>query len=334
MSYFLHLNNLTFFYENSLPLINNLTQTFGPGWTGITGANGSGKSTLLKLICGELTPQRGTVQLKGGSDKPNLVYLPQNLLRKEEARHLTDRYLDALNEGCGNSHRWLGLLEIEYEWFYRLDSLSFGEQRRLQLAAVLSREPECLCLDEPVNHLDEKARSVIRRALEQYRGIGLIVSHDRHLLNELPRALLLLTPSGAVFRHGNYSHIREEQIKEDLGKQRTREKALHQVKKLEKEASRRRALAASQHRRRSKKNLDLKDSDGRAKLDLVRVSGKNGTGGKLLRQMDGRLLQARQKLEQSHYTNSSATGITLKGARIDRDFLFRREACELALSPG
>jgi macrolide transport system ATP-binding/permease protein len=325
----LQLHNLTFAYDTSYPLFENLTLSFHTGWTGIAGANGCGKSTLLKLISGQLLPQAGTVQLNTSDGSPRLLYVPQESSGAAAYQHEIDAYQDALFDGNQEAYRWLDLLEVDFDWFYRLDTLSFGERKRLQLAAALRQEPDCLCLDEPVNHLDQDARGTISHALKQYKGIGLLVSHDRYLLNELPHAVLLLNREGSVLRRGNYAKVMEEQDKENRFNQRNREKAHREVRKLEAEASKRRALAASQQKRRSKRNLDRNDSDGRAKLDLVRVSGKDGTGGKLLRQMDGRLEQAHTRLEQSRYHADKATGITIQGAKSKGDFLFRQPACSI-----
>ena len=333
MSQYLHINNLDFSYNSSPLLFKNLSISFSSGWTGIAGSNGSGKSTLLKLISGQLSPERGSIHTPAASGFLT-VYVPQEGCCDPVAGQSLEILQDGAFEGDKEALKWMNLLGVNYDWFFRIETLSFGEQKKLLLASVLYRNPDCLCLDEPVNHLDSETRETMTRALKLYKGIGILVSHDRHLLNELPRGILFLESEGSAFYHGDYTLAVEEKRKKDLGLRRERNQALREVRKLNTEAAHRRALAASQHARRSKKHLDRKDSDGRAKLDLVRVSGKDGTGGKLLRQMEGRRNQADSKLSNLQISRFEPTGITMTGRQSKSDRLWQTPGLMLPLNEG
>ena len=92
-----------------------------------------------------------------------------------------------------------GRLALEADWLERWESLSHGERKRAQIAVALWLEPPVLAVDEPTNHIDTQARALLEGALRDYRGVGLLVSHDRDLLDRLCRQCLFLDPPGAHF---------------------------------------------------------------------------------------------------------------------------------------
>ena len=175
------------------PLLEGLSVQFDRGWTGIVGANGCGKTTLLRLASGEIAPADGTV-----ARPASCLYVVQRT--------------DDPPEGMGaffasdDASAWQvrADLDIGDDWDARWDTLSHGERKRLQIAIALWRAPGLLALDEPTNHLDAAARDTLLAALRRYRGTGLLVSHDRALLDELCGQCLFMTPPTAVLRPGLY----------------------------------------------------------------------------------------------------------------------------------
>jgi len=91
------------------------------------------------------------------------------------------------------------------EWADRWGSLSHGERKRAQIAAALWRRPDVLALDEPTNHLDAHAKGVLLAALKSFRGVGLLVSHDRDFLDALCSQCLFIFPPRIVMRPGGVS---------------------------------------------------------------------------------------------------------------------------------
>jgi hypothetical protein len=87
----------------------------------------------------------------------------------------------------------------------------------------------------------------------------------------------------------------EQERREDLTLQRKRTKVKRAYSKLKREAAKRRNAASKSHQRRSKRGLDSKDHDTRGKINLARVTGKNGVDGKRLNQLEGRLELAQKK---------------------------------------
>ena len=194
-------HRLVFDWPDGTRVFDGLDLAIGPGRTGLIGLNGSGKSTLLRLIAGELTPTAGTVRVAG-----EVGYLAQNvtldaeqpvdrLLGVAEAR----RALHAIEAGDASEAHFATLgddWDVEERTRAVLDQLglahigldttvgrvSGGETVLLRLAALLLRRPDVLLLDEPTNNLDLRARQRLQAAVRSWRGVLVVVSHDRELL--------------------------------------------------------------------------------------------------------------------------------------------------------
>lgn len=303
--------SVSFSYDTAAtPLLAGLTADFPIGWTGIVGANGVGKTTLLRLATGALKPQQGIIQTPG-----NAIYCPQ---RTDEIPHRFDELIQAND---GEACRIKGLLGIEEEWLERWDTLSHGERKRAQIGLVLWCRPHVLAVDEPTNHLDTEAMDLLTEALRSFQGIGLLVSHDRELLDALCGQCLFVDPPNATMRPGGYTKGREQARRDEAHTRKQYELAKRDHEKLKREVVRRREEARRSNRRRSKHGLAIKDHDARFRRNLARFTGKDGVSGKLLRQLDGRLQQARETQEQIQVKKTYAMGIWLPGSRSKRDAL-------------
>ena len=185
----LHLTNVSFSYSDSVPLLQSVDLQLERGWTGVVGANGAGKTTLLRLAAGELTPETGTVRVVPPDGA--LSYCPQEVgVCSDDVRALAWA-------AHKQARRLIGELQLVPAELERWDTLSPGERKRWQVAAALAEEPVVLFLDEPTNHLDADARGLLVRTLQRFGGIGLVVSHDRALL-EQGTSLLGLRPVGGL----------------------------------------------------------------------------------------------------------------------------------------
>jgi len=189
------------------------------------------------------------------------------------------------------------------------------------LAVALWQDPEILAIDEPTNHLDSHAREMIADALFSFNHIGLLVSHDRELLDSLCSQCLFLEPPRVILRRGNYTQVIAAVKEEEKHMRKLRTIKKQAFNKLNREERRRRELAKQSKKRRSKKGLAAKDHDARAKVDLARLSGKDGVGGKLQRQMQGRLSQARQDMDGVKVKKEYSMGIWLASSVSSRNFL-------------
>ena len=171
----------------------------------VMGINGAGKSTLLKLITGTAEPDEGNVTL-GGSVK--LGYFAQHAMELLDGEDTVFQSLEASfpQAGQGSLRALAGCFGFSGDDVEkRCRVLSGGEKARLVMAKMLYDPPNFLVLDEPTNHLDLLTKEMLIKALSNYEGTMLFVSHDRHFLAALSNRVLELTPEGIHQYGGGYT---------------------------------------------------------------------------------------------------------------------------------
>ncbi|MCH4549957.1 ATP-binding cassette domain-containing protein [Rhizobium changzhiense] len=171
----------------------------------IMGINGAGKSTLLKLVTGTAEPDEGSVAL-GASVK--MGYFAQHAMDILDGEHTVFQSLEHRfpQAGQGPLRALAGCFGFSGDDIEkRCRVLSGGEKARLVMAMMLFDPPNLLVLDEPTNHLDLDTKEMLIKALSQYEGTMLFVSHDRHFLAALSNRVLELTPEGIHQYGGGYT---------------------------------------------------------------------------------------------------------------------------------
>lgn len=167
------------------PVLGPLTlHLSGPQRLAVTGPNGSGKSTLLRLIAGDLQPTSGRIE------RPvRAAYLDQalSILKPEETLIEAWRRLNpagSTNEAQAGLARFLFRNNAAHR---RVETLSGGERLRAALACLMTGQTPArlLVLDEPTNHLDLDAISALEKALSDFDGAMIVVSHDRDFLQAI-----------------------------------------------------------------------------------------------------------------------------------------------------
>jgi macrolide transport system ATP-binding/permease protein len=300
--------NVTFSYSTSqLPIINNLTVTLQKGWTGIFGANGIGKTTFAKLACGILLPDKGTINY---TNKNTIGYYCE-----QETNILPRNCDDFFKDNDNYRGRLCSILEIKDDWIERWKSLSYGERKKLQIAIALWKNPDILALDEPTNHLDEKTSKSIIDTLQTYRGTGLIISHNRFLLDKLCNYCLFININNTVLRKGGISEGLLQEEKEEIQKERQYENSYDNFVKLEKSTIKLNQKLSLKKKSLSKKHLDLKDHDGKARIDGLRLQGKDAKGAKKLKNMQSRTIEAKMETEKVYFKRREIDGFSLKGEK-------------------
>ena len=175
----------------------------------IMGINGAGKSTLLKLVAGAAEPDNGTVS-RGPSVK--MGYFAQHAMDILDGERTVLEWLEDSFPQAGQAPLralagCFGFSGDDVEKKCRV--LSGGEKARLVMAKMLFDPPNLLVLDEPTNHLDLDTKEMLIKALSQYEGTMLFVSHDRHFLAALSNRVLELTPDGIHQYGGGYTEYVE-----------------------------------------------------------------------------------------------------------------------------
>jgi len=299
MKDFGYIDHLHFTYPNSaVPLFENITFQLNQGWTALVGPNGSGKTTLLKLICGILHPDSGTIIISGPR-----YYAEQRTDSKPPES------IDFLHSNRKMAFRLKSSLKIGDDWLEKWDLLSHGERKRCQIATALFTEPTLLAIDEPSNHLDFNARQVLLEALKGYKGIGLLVSHDRELMDTICMDTIFIDPPRIDIRRTSYTQAAAEREKENQGKIAEHERAEKEVKKLKKKAIRQKEKVARTAKLDSKRHIRRKDHDAKAKKDLGRLTGKDAVQGRIYKRIEKKLENARELQDSIDYRKSFSLGI-------------------------
>ena len=222
-------------------LFEEVTLKFKPGYVyGIIGANGAGKSTFLKILTGELKPTSGTVSLDSGvkmgwlrqdhyafdestvldtvlmgnkelydvmKEKDDLYAKPDMTEKDgERAAELEIRFGEmdgySAESTAGELLEGLGLPSDQHS--LKMKQLTGGWKLRVLLAQILFAKPDLLLLDEPTNHLDIASINWLEQYLGEHDGTIILVSHDRHFLNNICTHMVDIDRQKATIYTGNY----------------------------------------------------------------------------------------------------------------------------------
>ncbi|MBR4949165.1 MAG: ABC-F family ATP-binding cassette domain-containing protein, partial [Clostridia bacterium] len=184
---------------------------------GIIGENGIGKSTFLKMLCEKVPCLKGKIEWGRNVsisyfDQEGKDLNPENTVMEELwKRHRT------MNET--GIRTILGSVLLTGDDVYKkVGVISGGERAKLTFAILSLEKGNVLILDEPTNHLDLKAKEVLEKALDEYDGTIIMVSHDRYLLDKIPTKIFEIKKSGATLYNGKFSDyiILENQNKEEI----------------------------------------------------------------------------------------------------------------------
>lgn len=301
----LRAQRLSFSYAER-PLLDDVSFHLTRGWTGLVGANGSGKTTLLRLILGELAPTSG--QLKLEPEGARVRWCAQ---RVEEKGSEIDGFAWAGDRLGRQLH---GRLRLRPEMLERWPTLSPGERKRWQLGAVLWSEPEVLLLDEPSNHLDVEGLGLLRGALKEFGGIGVIVSHDRALLDEVTSSTLRLDEGIARWWQQPFSQARALWLEEEEGirvsQRETKRRLEHEEKRLD--ASRRTLEASERSRSAGARMRSRHDSDARAMGADFRAQMAEQAHTKMARRVERKVGLVRDALEKIEVRDEAGQALFLR----------------------
>ncbi|MBI5070582.1 MAG: ABC-F family ATP-binding cassette domain-containing protein [Deltaproteobacteria bacterium] len=252
----IRLEGVSFAFADAAPILTDVDLLLPAGWTALVGANGAGKSTLLALLAGTLAPSAGAIRI----DPPGARIA---LCRQEvAAAGEPERALAGREDGP--ARRLRASLSLDPAALERWETLSPGERKRWQVGAALAAEPDLLLLDEPTNHLDAAARALLAGALGGFRGAGVLVSHDRALLEALaPRTARLHRGRVRVHQapYGEARRLWEAELRAAWDERGQRQEAARAAaRRLD--LARRTSQAAS--RARSGRHRDPGDRDARS----------------------------------------------------------------------
>ena len=224
----INVTNLTFAYDGSYEnIFENVSFQLDTNWKlGFTGRNGRGKTTFLNLLLGKYE-YRGSI-----STSVAFSYFPY---------HVTDQSIlaiDAVEAMYPEYEYWrlareMAKLQLDDAVLYRsYETLSNGEQTKLQLAVLFSKENHFLLIDEPTNHLDIRGRELVSRYLNSKKGF-ILVSHDRAFLDGCVDHILSINKANIEVCRGNFSTWYENKQRQDAFELSENEKLKREIRRLE-----------------------------------------------------------------------------------------------------
>ena len=195
---------------------------------GIIGINGTGKTTLLRMIAGTEQPDEGQIVRQNGI---RMAYLAQNADFPEDAD-----VLSCVIEG-NSQNEWTAQSDAKtilnrlgiVDHTQKIGHLSGGQKKRVALARTLLEPSDVLILDEPTNHLDEEMVTWLEEYLKKYKGVVIMVTHDRYFLDKVSNKILEVSHGKLYVYEANYSKFLEMKAQREemeLASERKRQSVL------------------------------------------------------------------------------------------------------------
>ena len=187
---------------------------------GFVGPNGAGKTTTMRIVLGVLAPDRGEVRWRGkpvdAATRSRFGYMPEErglypkMRVRDQLVYLARLHGAGSAEAAAAAERWIARLGLTERAGDRVETLSLGNQQRVQLAAALVHDPELLVLDEPFSGLDPVGVDVLSGVLSEYAATGVPVvfsSHQLELVERLCEAVAIVK-DGRLVASGTVDELR------------------------------------------------------------------------------------------------------------------------------
>ena len=181
----------------------------------VIGQNGIGKSTLLKTVMKELKPKKGSIKYGASLD---IGYYDQELQGLDPTKTVIDTVWDRHKTMPEKDVRSIlaSFLFTAKDIDKTVGQLSGGQKARLTLTVLSLEHNNFLLMDEPTNHLDLEAKEVLEKALQDFDGTLLFVSHDRYFINQLANKIVEIKDGSAHVYEGDYSYYLDEKNKQNI----------------------------------------------------------------------------------------------------------------------
>ncbi|MCD5491646.1 ABC-F family ATP-binding cassette domain-containing protein [Lactobacillus delbrueckii] len=234
----------------------------------IIGQNGIGKSTLLKTVMKQLPVKSGAI--KYGASL-NIGYYDQELQGLDYSKTVIDTIWDRHKDMNEKDIRSIlaSFLFTAKDIDKQVSQLSGGQRARLTLTVLSMEHNNFLLMDEPTNHLDLDAKEVLEKALADYDGTLLFVSHDRYFINKLANKIVVAKDGQAKIYEGNYTYYLNEKAKEEAAAQETAAQEAPVVKAVSESK-----FSYQEQKKRDSEKRKLERQVAQAEKDLEELEAK------------------------------------------------------------
>lgn len=234
----------------------------------IIGQNGIGKSTLLKTVMKQLPVKSGSIKYGASLD---IGYYDQELQGLDYSKTVIDTIWDRHKDMNEKDIRSIlaSFLFTAKDIDKQVSQLSGGQRARLTLTVLSMEHNNFLLMDEPTNHLDLDAKEVLEKALADYDGTLLFVSHDRYFINELANKIVVAKDGHAKIYEGNYTYYLNEKAKEEAAAQETAAQEAPTIKAVSENK-----LSYQEQKKRDSEKRKLERQVAQAEKDLEELEAK------------------------------------------------------------
>ena len=263
----LDVKDLSFGYDENEILFKDISFTLKKGETlGIIGKNGKGKSTLLNNIAKELKALSGTIDYHGTTvfghfGQTNISHLNPNNTIMDEIYVSNSKLPEATVRGICGSMMFSG-----DDVKKKISLLSGGEKSRVMLGQILAKDVNLLFLDEPTNHLDMQSIDSLTKAIKNFEGSCIIVTHSEELLRQVCDRLIVFASGGADYFDGTYDEFLEKIGWEEEGEEQKVKPKQPKVNKKENKK-----LRASIIKQRSQETSPLKKELEKLENSIMKI---------------------------------------------------------------
>jgi ATP-binding cassette, subfamily F, member 3 len=285
----------------------------------LVGPNGAGKSTMIRMLAG-LEPLTAGKRFEG--DRVVIGYFAQNLADSLDYSTTVIEELSRDAQGMTTSEiRGLlgAMLFSGDDVNKRTGVLSGGERARLALAKVLAHRNNFLLLDEPTNNLDIVAKQTLLEALQRFPGTVVMVSHDRHILNQLITQVVEVGHGSAIRYLGNYDEYLEKKASEEAAAN-ARPVASEPRPSVSINGNKAVAAAANQHLNGTSAHL----RNGAGEHRRQAGDGADRVGSRTPKRAEGKNVRRRTEIEAS-ITEKESVRAELALAMNDPEFYLKRK---------
>ncbi|MCF2554202.1 ABC-F family ATP-binding cassette domain-containing protein [Faecalicatena contorta] len=247
---------------------------------GVIGINGMGKSTLLKVVAGIEPCEQGKISMRS---QLKMSFLPQTPVFEEGITVLgaaVKGNVDELNRWTIEADARSMLNKLGFtDYEEKVEHMSGGQKKRIALVNALLTSADILILDEPTNHLDNAMSEWLEEYLIQYRGVILMVTHDRYFLDRVANRIVEVD-GGKLYNYpGNYSEfvrLKEERQNMALATERKRKSLLRTELEWLHRGARARSTKQKAHIDRIRAMQEMKDIQAEKRVIMDSVASRMG----------------------------------------------------------